>query len=65
MSCQVQPSLSSSPVMLSSVRRICARKSPMCTLSPFSSIEAVPEISRMVSPFRSMRMPRENELGLA
>ena len=26
---------------------------------------AVPEISRMVSPFRSIRMPRENELGLA
>ena len=32
---------------------------------PYSSMLAVPEISRIVRPFRSMRMPRENELGFA
>src|SRR5215472_10120995 len=37
----------------------------MCTLTPFSSMEAVPEMSRIVSPFRSIRIPRENELGFA
>ena len=51
--------------MFSRVRRICARKSPMCTLLPSSSMDAVPEMSRIVRPFRSIRMPRENELGLA
>jgi hypothetical protein len=29
------------------------------------AIDAVPEIGRIVMPFRSIRMPRENELGLA
>ena len=33
--------------------------------TPCSSMLAVPEISRIMTPFRSMRMPRENELGLA
>ena len=43
-----------------------ARESRRCVRSsPCSSIDAVPEISRIVSPFRSIRMPRENELGLA
>jgi hypothetical protein len=37
----------------------------MWTLTPFSSIEAVPEISRMQTPPMSILMPRENELGLA
>jgi len=37
----------------------------MCTLLPLSSMLAVPEISRIVSPLRSMRMPRANELGFA
>src|ERR1039458_4781086 len=41
------------------------RHYPMWTLRPSSSMLAVPEIRRMVRPFRSIRMPRENELGLA
>jgi hypothetical protein len=28
-------------------------------------MEAVPEISKMVTPFKSIRIPRENELGFA
>jgi hypothetical protein len=36
--------------MLSKVRRSCAGKSPMWTLLPFSSIDAVPEMSRMRHP---------------
>ncbi len=51
--------------MFANVRRTCARKSPMWTLLPCSSIEAVPEISRMVNPFTSIFIPREKELGLA
>ena len=50
--------------MLARVRRICARKSPMCTLLPCSSIDAVPEISRIVSPFRSIRMPARKRTWL-
>ena len=34
-------------------------------VSPRSSMLAVPEISRMTSPFRSMRNPREKELGFS
>jgi hypothetical protein len=51
-------------VIFANVRRVCARKSPVWMLLPDSSMLAVPEMSRIASPFRSMRNPRENELGL-
>src|SRR3974390_2659294 len=65
MSCHVAPSAAKSAVMFLYVRRICARKSPMCTDRPCSSILAVPEMSRVTMLPMSMRIPRENELGLA
>ena len=52
--------------MLWYVRRNCARKSPTWTVSLFSSMLAVPEMSnRIATSPNSMRSPREKELGLA
>ena len=51
--------------MLRKVRQHWARKSPACTVAPFSSTDAVPEMRSSAVPLPSgMRRPREKADGV-